>query len=48
MKDSHPFAELKEVFCQNTNRLKNTKFSFAQTHPKSTHPKDFLQFDDNL
>jgi len=32
MKDSQPFAKLKEVFCQRTCRHKNTTFNFAQPH----------------
>jgi hypothetical protein len=37
MKDSQPFAKLKEVFCQPSNRHKNTTFNFARPHQKPTH-----------
>jgi hypothetical protein len=37
MKDSRPFAKLKEVFPQPTSRHKNTTFNFARPHPKPTH-----------
>ncbi len=37
MKNSQPFAKLKEVFCLRTCRHKNTTFNFAQPHPKPTH-----------
>jgi hypothetical protein len=32
MKDSRPFAELKEVLCQHTSRHKSTTFNFARPH----------------
>jgi hypothetical protein len=36
MKDSRPFAKLKEVFCHHTYRHKNTTFNFAPTLPSPT------------